>query len=285
MSKGRKLNPEERAALARRFAAGRGRRLAERREAGPDYWANRTAKAGKTRAKWQAALARRKRKLGWAVQKGRLDLVARHEEAIKRLTPYLQKALRKELRAKTKAELDAAFVQQDRRLDALDVPGAQRKWTRDRKITDKHDRIAKREGSDRSGHDETREEMRRPGQNPNTGATDLLTVNARHDVLEYLLAHRKITTQEKLAGDHLRSLCERAGLSGAKGIDYESAGAGQMGSKTPVSETMMQACDELEWIEEKLGVRMFNLLVRVVHHGLSIAQIAKLGEDIERAQA
>lgn len=116
-----------------------------------------------------------------------------------------------------------------------------------------------------------------------TGADDLavemqaVTKNIRHDVLTYEFHCKRIDEAQKIAGDKLAALINRAGIGGAQAIDYENPKVDGGGKGDTLTDAVADAHKRLRHVREALRDR-YTLLVLAIGDGMSLKDIARLWE-------
>lgn len=108
--------------------------------------------------------------------------------------------------------------------------------------------------------------------------TQAVTKNIRHDVLEYEFACKRIDEAQKIAGDKLAALIARAGIGGAKAIDYENPKVDGGGKSDTLTDAVADAHKRLKHIRECITRPRYNLLVMAIGEGKKISEIASRWE-------
>jgi hypothetical protein len=98
--------------------------------------------------------------------------------------------------------------------------------------------------------------------------------NIRHDVLEYEFACKRIDEAQKIAGDKLAALIARAGIGGAKAIDYENPKVDGGGKSDTLTDAVADAHKRLKHIREGIGPKRYALLTLAIGSGKNFEEIA-----------
>lgn len=191
-------------------------------------------------------------------------------------------------RLKLREETGAAMARRGERFRPI-VVATQKQWAEDREATDKADRRRAKLGLPAEGFDGRfvpkptlvenpmlikgemtgrEEEDQRRRMNP-------VEHNIRHDVLEFEYAHKRISEEQKIAGDRFQAIYQRAGIGGAQAINYGNPKVDGGGKGDTLTDAVMQANQDLKFIAYKLGQRDFDMLCGMIGLGRMIKDEAK----------
>ena len=96
------------------------------------------------------------------------------------------------------------------------------------------------------------------------GAKITAAVNVRHDVVLWMLNRKEIDLAEYAAGEKFRSLMEKAGMTGAKAVDFSREPVDGRGAQKDMAVPALEAAKELAMAHAEIGADAYKVLWLVV---------------------
>lgn len=113
----------------------------------------------------------------------------------------------------------------------------------------------------------------------NSDASNPVKVSAKFNLKESpigLLAHRRIINEAQVrAAAEFRKLWETMGGAGVRAMDYSIDAVDGGGIADPISHHQMDAAKKLRDLRKHVGIRPYDILVKIVGQGIEITTLGK----------
>lgn len=101
------------------------------------------------------------------------------------------------------------------------------------------------------------------------------TINVKESAIITLATRKHIDESQLAAANKFRSLWEAMGGAGAGSFDYSREHVDGGGAPEPLTERQIRAGQELKRCRDTLGVRAYDIMVKVAGEGHAVQELAK----------